>query len=150
MVASDEVQTSLPDPSRVRPRPTHPAAHADAPRRGRKVPAPSETVLPDFDSLRPFNEGAFHASVRSALYDPVGGSDVKAAIAERSLQERAAIYAVNASVIALSLPVGAAMMAYSAFAKEDFNTSARALAVTGALIGIAQTSLGNGVLLFLV
>lgn len=150
MVASDEVQTSLPDPSRARFRPTHPAAMADAPRRGREVAAPTETDLPDFDSLSPFNEGAFHASVRSALYDPVEKSDAKAIIAERSLQERAAIYAVNASVVALSLPVGVAMMAYSAMGKEDLNNSARALAVTGALIGIAQTSIGNGVLSFLI
>ncbi len=150
MVASDEVQTSLPDPSRARPSPTHPAAMTDAPRRGREVAAPTETDLPDFDSLSPFNEGAFHASVRSALYDPVEKSTAKAIIAERSLQERAAIYAVNASVVALSLPVGVAMMAYSAMGKEDLNNSARALAVTGALIGIAQTSIGNGVLSFLI
>jgi hypothetical protein len=150
MVAGDEVQTNLPKPVPTRPRATHPAANADMPRRGREVPAPTEIDLPDFDSLSPFNEGAFHASVRSALYDPLEASTVKEAIAERSVQERAAIYAVNASVVALSLPVGVAMMAYSALAKEDFNTSARALAVTGALIGIAQTSIGNGVLSFLV
>ena len=61
---------------------------------------------------------------------------------ERSIPHRLAIYSISASVLAFSLPVGAAMMTYFMLGRESLNMAARTMAVTGTGIGFTNTEIG--------
>lgn len=77
------------------------------------------------------------------ISDPVAGSvlfqtaDDGPAVATAPL--RLAAHMIDATLMVVALPVGAAMMTYSLTRGADLNTSARAMAVCGIGIGIMQT-----------
>ncbi len=54
-------------------------------------------------------------------------------------QMRLAIHAMNATMMAVSLPVGAGLMTYGLLRGENLHLSARAVALIGAAIGILQS-----------
>ena len=102
----------------VRPvRPTHPAMHAD--RRGQRP-----TMLP----LRP-PEPAIYLRP-SVIFD----ADPET----QPLVHRAAVNALNASMVAFALPVGAALLTLSVLGRESLGLSSRTTAITGAFMGITQ------------
>lgn len=75
--------------------------------------------------------------VRTALYP-------ETATPERpNTQIRIAAHTLNSTLIIVSLPVGAALLTYSLLRGEDIQLSARAMAVTGTLLGLTQTPLGQ-------
>ena len=55
-----------------------------------------------------------------------------------SLPQRLTIYAMNATLMLVALPVGCAVLVYNMVRGEDLGFSARAIAVTGTLVGLAQ------------
>lgn len=71
------------------------------------------------------------ARVRDALYGEVLPGQVPETECPSSPQMRLAIHAMNCTLIAVALPVGAAMMAHSFRKGESLVASARALALTG-------------------
>lgn len=81
--------------------------------------------------------------IRSALYpDEQAGT----ATGKPPLAQRLTIYTVNTSLMLVALPVGAALMTYNILGGEDFKTTARAVALTGAAIGLAHSVLGQYVM----
>lgn len=79
--------------------------------------------------------------VRSALY-----SEPQAEVQPATL--RLAAHAMNATLIVIALPVGAAMMTYSLLRGENLNASARLLAVIGIAIGAESVGVGSGLMQF--
>lgn len=84
---------------------------------------------PDMDRLR---------NVRSALYDATEEDSPR-----DSLQLRLASHAMNCTLLAVNLPVGAAVMTYSLLRGENIGLSARAMALTGAAMVFLQSGLGD-------
>lgn len=88
--------------------------------------------------------------LRAALYDeekPQGfhfGPAVKA-----PLPQRLTTYTFNATLLVVALPVGAALLTYNVLGREDLGVTARAMALTGAAIGFAQTGYGEVLLRFI-
>jgi hypothetical protein len=80
--------------------------------------------------------------VRAALYPAV---PEPVAVERPSTQMRLAVHAVNATLIVVALPVGAALLTYSLLRGEDMRLSARAVALTGAALGVLQSPLGQQV-----
>jgi hypothetical protein len=79
--------------------------------------------------------------VRAALYDPVESEADKPA----SSQLRLATHAMNATLIMVWLPLGAAVMTYSLLKGEDIHLSARLMVATGTIVGLVQTPFGHTV-----
>lgn len=90
-----------------------------------------ETTSPDMDRLR---------NIRSALYDPSEDDPPR-----DSIQLRLASHAMNCTLLAVNLPVGAAVMTYSLLRGENIGLSARAMALTGAAMVFLQSGLGDRV-----
>lgn len=63
-----------------------------------------------------------------------------------SVQLRLACHAINATLIVIALPVGAAMMTYSVLRGENINTSARMLAIIGMAIGVQHSPVGQHIM----
>ena len=88
--------------------------------------------------------------LRAALYDeekPRGfhfGPAVKA-----PLPQRLTTYTFNATLLVVALPVGAALLTYNVLGREDLGVTARAMALTGAAIGFAQSGYGEVLLRFI-
>jgi len=127
-------------------RPTHPAVHAD--RIIKPEPMPEPTLAPL--SVVGLAEGDHElaARLRYALYPPE--DELPDQIHARPLAHRAAIYTINASLIAISLPVGAAMMTYCILGRESLNVAARAMALTGTAIGFSQLGFAHQLITALV
>ena len=53
---------------------------------------------------------------------------------------------MNAAVLAFSLPVGAAVLTYSALGGESMGFTSRAMALAGTLAGVTQSEIGAQVL----
>lgn len=49
---------------------------------------------------------------------------------------RVAVHTMNTTLMLVSLPIGASMMTYSILRGEDINLTARAMAITGTLVGL--------------
>jgi hypothetical protein len=77
------------------------------------------------------------ARVRRALQEDAEVASVKL---------RLAAQAINATMVCVSLPVGAAVMAYSFLRGENINASARILALLGLAVGAQNTGIGPDVL----
>jgi hypothetical protein len=110
----------------------------------RRAPTPdvAETPANDLPNL-PRPALSELTRVREALYPP----EPVAEVAERpSTQMRLAVHAMNCSLIAVALPVGAAAMTYSLLRGEDMRVSARLMALTGTLFALGDTSLGQTML----
>jgi hypothetical protein len=123
------------------PMPRRPVAQGAAarPDRPERAPTPAETAradapandLPDL----PPPMLAETARIRAALYGPLGPGE---APPQLSLVQRATVYCFNGTLIALCLPVGAAMFVYSALGRENPRLAARAVALTGIGIGLVK------------
>ncbi len=83
--------------------------------------------------------------IRTALY-PLGGEEpiVEAPFAY-STPMRLAAHCMNATLILVWPPLGAAVMTYSVLGGENMRLSGRLMAVTGTLVALAQTPLGQTV-----
>lgn len=77
------------------------------------------------------------ARIRAALYD----DDSRIAEPDGAVM-RLSAHAVNATLLMVSLPVGASLMTYSLLRGENLMVSARTLAVLGAFVGMSQIVLG--------
>ncbi len=118
--------------------PTHPALHADRPRRrARPQPAVSGEISAFLDDNE-FAPNNLHI-YREALYPPE--ELLEQLQGSKPLPQRLTIYTMNVTLIAISAPVGAAMMTYSVLGREDMSVMARAMALTGTAIGLAKAGL---------
>lgn len=61
------------------------------------------------------------------------------ALNKATLEQRVATWTVNASVVVLSPPVGAALLTYNMLKGENFRLSTQALTLTGAFMGLGLT-----------
>lgn len=76
--------------------------------------------------------------VRLALYPPE-----EAAPPAQSTQLRLAAHAMNATLIIVYAPLGAAVMTYSLLRGEDMRISARLMVLSGLVAGFVQSNLGQ-------
>ena len=62
---------------------------------------------------------------------------------ERPLLHRAAVNALNVTVMTIALPVGAALLTMSVLGREDMVFSSRVTAVTGVGVGLYNTGIAE-------
>ncbi len=77
------------------------------------------------------------ARLRLALYPP----DPEAPA--YTTQMRLAVHCMNATLILVWIPLGAAVMTYALLRGEDMRLSGRLMAVTGTMLALAQTPMGQ-------
>jgi len=86
------------------------------------------------------------ARLREALYDPAEAAAAAALEAAKpTAQMRLAIHAMNATLIAVYAPFGAAVMTYSLLKGEDLKVSARMLMLAGSVSMMLSTPIGQSV-----
>ncbi|MBE0553949.1 MAG: hypothetical protein IH625_09685 [Rhodobacteraceae bacterium] len=86
------------------------------------------------------------ARLRDALYDPAEAAAAAALEAAKpTAQMRLAIHAMNATLIAVYAPFGAAVMTYSLLKGEDLKVSARMLMLAGSVSMMLNTPIGQSV-----
>jgi hypothetical protein len=115
--------------ARPTPRPTHPAMAADR--------------LSDMQQKQDTER------LRAALFAEAEEEEIERQIAQ-SLTRRLAIYTMNSSVILLSAPIGMAALTYCVLGRESERVPARALALTGTVMGLMHAGIGVPVLSHLV
>lgn len=81
------------------------------------------------------------ARLRAALYEPQS-TDLPE---PPSAQMRLAVHAMNATLIVVYAPLGAAVMTYALLKGEDMKLSARLLMLTGSISMMVQTPIGQSV-----
>lgn len=86
------------------------------------------------------------ARLRDALYEAAEMSRAEEAPAQATAQMRLAIHAMNATLIMVYAPFGAAVMVYSLLKGEDLRVSSRALLLGGSLSMAAHTPLAMSML----
>lgn len=86
------------------------------------------------------------ARLRYALYEAAEMSRAEEAPAQATAQMRLAIHAMNATLIMVYAPFGAAVMVYSLLKGEDLRVSSRALLLGGSLSMAAHTPLALSML----
>ncbi|NUB42936.1 hypothetical protein GEU84_000930 [Fertoebacter nigrum] len=98
---------------------------------------------------RPQAPSAELMRLRSALY-PEGyqgeSTPVMLPAPRATPAQRLAVHALNATLVLVSLPVGAAMITYSVLRGEDMRLSGRAMALTGAALAFSQSAMGQSML----
>lgn len=99
--------------------------------------APEWQIANDTPDL-PRERNAELARVRAALYPPA-----EQAPPAQSIQLRLAAHAMNATLIVVYAPLGAAVMTYSLLRGEDMRISARLMVLVGLLAGFGQSNLGQ-------
>ena len=92
--------------------------------------------LPDL----PLQRDSELARLRLALYPPL---DADAAEPVYSTQMRLAVHCMNATLIVVWAPLGAAVMTYAILRGEDMRLSGRLMAMTGTLLALAQSPIGH-------
>ncbi|WP_420858656.1 hypothetical protein [Marivivens marinus] len=120
--------------------PTHPAANADS-------RAVVRRPRPKIDDANAQKDCFDRERVRIALYP--SEDELPVPRLAKPLAHRAAINALNASVIAFSLPMGAVVLTCSILGRESLNLSARAMGLAGASLGVSQAEAGTQILAFL-
>lgn len=114
---------------------------------GKARPAPSETVVVAFPEAAndlphlPLPKNAELARLRDALY-PAVEEQPEAPAAAYSTQMRLAAHAMNATLIVVYAPLGAAVMTYSLLKGEDMRLSARVMALAGTFLALANSPIG--------
>ncbi len=127
--------------------PTHPAMHADRPRRRTPTENLPAVAGPRVAIGDPSTAEEDAILFREALYPPeFAESD---APSSNPLPHRLAIYTMNITLIVMAAPVGAAMMTYCACGRENMNVMARAMALTGVALGFGSTEAGAAIMPFL-
>ena len=86
------------------------------------------------------------ARLRMALYPAAPIPAPAAAEDHGSTQMRLAAHAMNATLIMVALPVGAAMMTYSVLRGEDMRLSTAAMVATGLGVTVLQSPLAQSFL----
>jgi len=89
--------------------------------------------------------------IRAALYaEPAqaqaagtGAAGAKAAAARAPLPQRLTIYTMNTTLMLVSLPIGSAILVHNLWRGEDMNFTARAIALSGTVIGLGQLLLSG-------
>lgn len=123
------------------PKPTlpHPAAQPAAPKQTQSRPRRLRPVPPhaanDHPHLPPLCNRELD-TVRQALYPAEEPSH------PYSTQMRLAVHCLNATLILVWTPMGAALMTYSLLKGEDMRLSSRVMVVTGTFLVLAQTPVG--------
>lgn len=117
------------EPAAADPMTAAPLRHARRARREARRMA-SRVANDQPQSLRPRDPEL--ARLREALYPEPDASEV-------SVQMRLAVHTLNATLVMVSLPLGAAVMTYSLFRGANMRLSSRAMAVAGTTAAIAQT-----------
>lgn len=109
---------------------------ANAARTVKPAPVPEPEVANDMPDLpRPQLTDA--QRIREALYSTEPENEKPTAAL------RLSAHAINATIVVLSLPIGASLVTYSLLRGENVNVSARAMALCGILIGLQQTPIGQ-------
>lgn len=130
--ATAQVRPEAPPPLPPRDANQRPARHARA-----RLRAKIANDRPHLPRLR----NAELARIRAALYDPV-----EADLPQMNMpQIRLASHAMNATLIMVWLPLGAAVMTYGLLKGDDIHLSARLLVATGTIVGLAHSPLGQTV-----
>lgn len=124
--------------ARIQPEPPPPLPPRAPPAQRRSIGRRKAAVANDLPHL-PRMRNIELSRVRAALYDPVE-SDLPPA---PSSQLRLATHAMNATLIVVWLPLGAAVMTYSLLKGEDIHLSARLMVATGTIVGLVQTPFGQ-------
>lgn len=86
------------------------------------------------------------ARLRVALYPPEPQADI--VVPQVSTQMRLAAHTMNATLIMVALPVGAAMLTYSVLRGENMRLTTAAMVATGFASSLLQTPLGHAMLTF--
>lgn len=137
-------------PLSAKPKPAKPAPEATKPAKtaaDKKVtlkpnPVKPKPMVAANDRPRlPRTRSAELARVRLALYPPKEAEPDKPA---HSTQMRLAAHAMNATLIVVWPPLGAAMMTYSVLRGENMQMSARLMAVAGTFYALAHSPIGQG------
>ena len=123
-IGEAEPSVAVPFPAPRHPDLTQPLAANDQP----DLPLPNNAEL---------------ARLRSALYPPVP-TEV-AVVPPYTTQMRLAAHCLNATLILVWSPLGAAVMTYSLLKGEDMRLSSRTMAVAGTLFALAHSPLGQTV-----
>lgn len=118
-------------------RPTHPCVAADM---AGKRSMDARALRGAADQM----DWAERTRLRVALYPPE--SQMPEPKYAQPLVHRLAIHSMNAAVLAFSLPVGAAVLTYSALGGESMGFTSRAMALAGTLAGVTQSEIGAQVL----
>ena len=112
------------------------------------APAANHIVVPGFTEAAndrphlPLLQNAELERLRGALYPQV---EVARAKPVHSTQMRLAAHCMNATLIVVWAPLGAAVMTYSLLKGEDMRLSARLMAVSGTFFAIAHSPVGQTV-----
>ncbi|SMH55541.1 hypothetical protein [Maritimibacter sp. HL-12] len=92
--------------------------------------------------ITPYVEpGAKPATEENTLWDP----DPEA----QPIVHRAAVNSLNAAMLVFALPVGAALLTLAVLGRESLGFSARTTAITGSVMGISQSGVGQTLLSYL-
>ena len=118
-----------------KPAPTRPAPTRPQPVMGKPMPIPLPVAANDRPDL-PLQCDVELQNIRRALYpDDTAGPPY-------STQMRLAVHCLNATLILVWAPMGAAMMTYSILRGENMRLSSRVMAVSGTLFALAHSPLG--------
>lgn len=93
----------------------------------------------------PRHQDADTARIRAALYPP----EEDEADARPTTQMRLAVHALNATMIVVLLPVGAAVMTYSILKGEDLRLSGRMMTLTGLFLAASQSQMGQHLIAYI-
>ncbi len=106
-------------------------------------PAPAAVLVANDLPDLPLPHDAELARLRLALYAPL--PDAALLVPQYSTQMRLAAHCLNATLILVWSPLGAAVMTYSILKGEDMRLSARLMAVSGTLFALAHSPIGQTV-----
>ena len=142
--AAPEPATEAPKPQ-FRPRSSRPPRQpylrrATAAKPKPQAPAETANDPPDL----PRQRDPELARLRAALYEPQETEEPEAP----SAQMRLAVHAMNATLIVVYAPLGAAVMTYALLKGEDMKLSARILMLAGSISMMVQTPFGQSVAAF--
>lgn len=113
-----------------------------------KVKRPAADAANDRPDL-PQAPSAELMRLRSALYPEGYQAESMPAVLQApraTAAQRLAVHALNATLVMVSLPVGAAMITYAVLRGEDMRLSGRAMALTGAALAFSQSAMGQSVM----
>lgn len=140
----DEITSALPQMAH-RPDPKHPIFQSVDNDRVAEIYARGFEVANDQPAqINPRNPEL--ARLRMALYPPKPVAAAPQPETPASTQLRLAAHAMNATLIIVALPVGAAMLTYSVLRGENMRLSTAAMVATGLATTLLQTPLGQTML----
>lgn len=112
-----------------------PHSPLEPPAAAQPIPPPVANDRPDLPKPR----NAELARIRLALYPPPSEADMPV----HSTQMRLAAHCMNATLIVVWAPLGAAVMTYALLRGENMQMSARLMAVAGTFFALAHSPVGD-------